>query len=245
MASVKLNKSRTPFPGVHLFNDRFNATSPALGLIIWAYGRSGRPLSRDQVSEGPDWIKSDLYEIDAKVDDSLVEGEWKKLSFDQRHDQVMLMLQTLLADRFKLKVRHETKDLPVYALVVAKNGPKFKEDNSHPEIDAISGRGRGKFELVSGELSLLASILSFQPELGGRAVLDKTGLQGHYSFTIQWTPESLAASGGPSGDSASSSEPSGPSLFTSLQEQLGLKLVLTKAPMDVIVIDHVERPSEN
>ncbi|MGO8735278.1 MAG: TIGR03435 family protein [Terriglobia bacterium] len=244
VASIKLNKSRTPLPGAHLFNDRFNATMSARGMIMVGYSPNMRGLSPDQLSGGPDWIKSELYDIDAKVDDSLVEGEWKRLSFDQRWNQVMLMLQTLLADRFKLRVRHETKELPVYALVLAKNGPKFAEDNSHPEIGAISYRGRGKLEAISCDFSLFAGILSFQPELGGRVVLDKTGLHGHYSFTFQWAPEN-PSTGAQASDSASSPEPSGPSLFTALQEQLGLKLASTKASVDVLVIDYIERPSEN
>lgn len=245
VASIKLTRAKMPLPGIHLFNDRFNATSPALELITWAYSPPGRTLSRDQLSGGPGWIKSDLYDIDAKVDDSLVEGEWKKLSFDQKWDQAMLMLQTLLAQRFKLKISHGTKVLPVYELVLAKNGPKFAEDNSHPEIGAIVARGRGRFELISGEFNLFAGLLGHLPELGGRVVLDKTGLTSHYSFTFQWTPETLGAMGGRAEDDGGAVEAAGPSLFTALQEQLGLKLVPTKAPVDVIVIDHIERPSEN
>jgi uncharacterized protein (TIGR03435 family) len=186
-----------------------------------------------------------VFDIDAKVEDSLVEGEWKKLSFDEQVNQVMLMLRSLLADRFKLRVRHETKELPVYALVLAKNGPKFAEDNTHPEIGAISAHGRGKLEATSSDFSSFVFILSRQPELGGRIILDKTGLPGHYSFTFQWMPENLPATGGQSAASASSSESSGPSLFTALREQLGLRLESTKAPVDTIVIEHIERPTEN
>jgi len=177
----------------------------------------------------------------------LVDGKWKKtnLSVDEQKNQVMLMLRSLLADRFKLTIRHERKELPVYVLVLAKNGPKFAEDNTHPEIAGITARGRAKFEVTSGTLSGLVFVLSMQLELGGRTVLDQTGLQGHYSFTFQWTPENLAASSGPSADRASSSESSGPSLFTALKEQLGLRLESTRAPVDTIVIEHIERPTEN
>jgi uncharacterized protein (TIGR03435 family) len=244
VASIKLNKSPLPLGGRHLFGDRFNATARTIDLIKAAYGHR-IPLSPDQVLGGPDWIKSEVYDIDAKLDDSLVEGEWKKLSFDQQENQVMLMVRSLLADRFKLRVRHETKELPIYALVLAKNGPKFAEDSTHPEIGAVSARGRGKLEVTSDTLSGFTFILSMQPELGGGIVLDKTGLQGHYSFTFEWTPENLAARGGQSADSASSSVSSGPSLFTALREQLGLRLESTKAPVDTIVIEHIERPTEN
>jgi uncharacterized protein (TIGR03435 family) len=245
VASVKLNKSRTPLPGIHFFEDRFNATMSARGLIAWAYGLKGNPLTSDQLSGGPDWINVELYEVNGKIEDSLIGGEWKKLSWDQQRNQVMLMLRSLLADRFKLRVRHETRELPVYALVLDKKGPKFAEDNAHPEIGGISARGRGKFEATSSDFATFVSILSMQPELGGRTVLDKTGLQGHYSFTFQWTPENLTASGGQSAASASSSETSGPSLFTALREQLGLRLESIKAPVDTIVVEHIERPTEN
>jgi bla regulator protein blaR1 len=246
VASIKLNKSRSPLPGYHVFGDRFNATARTILLIEAAYGHNN-PLNPDQISGGPDWIKSDLFDIDAKIEKSLVDGKWKKtnLSVEEQSNQVMLMLRSLLADRFKLRIRHEMKELPVYALVFAKNGPKFAEDNTHLEIGGITARGRGKFEVTSATLSRLVFVLSMQPELGGRVVLDKTGLQGRYSFTFQWTPENLSARGGQSADSAPSSESSGPSLFTALREQLGLRLESTKAPVDTIAIEHIERPTEN
>ena len=245
VVSIKLCKSRSPLPGIHLFNDRFNATSSALGLILSAYGEEGHRLSLDQVSGAEGWVRSDLYDVEGKVDDSLVDGAWKNLSFDQKWDQVSLMVRSLLADRFLLEVSHVTRERPVYELVLAKDGPKFKEDSTHLDVDALVAHGRGEFELISGDFKLFASMLSFQPELGGRVVLNRTGLTSHYSFTFRWTPETLSAAGGIEGDNGSSGEPAGPSLFTALQEQLGLKLVPAKGPVDVIVIDHIQRPSEN
>ncbi|MFZ0819008.1 MAG: TIGR03435 family protein [Candidatus Acidiferrales bacterium] len=245
VASIKLNKSATPLTGGHLFEGRYNATSPTIGAIESAYGQNGMPLSPSEVSGGPDWIKSEVYDIEAKVDDSLVQGEWKKLSFDEKFDQVRLMMRSLLVDRYKLKVRHETKELPVYALVLDKNGPKFAEDNSHPETAVIKALGRGKLEAKCLELTPFVFILSRQPELGGRIVLDRTGLKGHYSFKFQWTPENLSAMAGQSGESASAPDSSGTSLFAALREQLGLRLVARKAPVDTIVIEHIERPSGN
>ena len=145
VASIKLNRSPRPLGGRHILGDRFDATASAMGLIAAAYGHNRVPLSQDQVSGGPGWIKSEIFDIDAKVGDSLVEHEWKKISFDQQWGQVMLMLQSLLADRFKLRVNHETKALPVYALVLAKNGPKFAEDESDPDMGGIiSNHGSSK-----------------------------------------------------------------------------------------------------
>jgi uncharacterized protein (TIGR03435 family) len=245
VTSIKLDKSRIPLGGAHLFGGTFNATITARGLIAMAYGRNFSPLSIDQLSGGPDWTKSEAFDIDAKVEDSLVEGGWKNIPFDRKWGQVRLMAQSLLADRFKLQVHHEAKELPVYVLVLAKNGPKFTENNSHPELGGISARGPGKLDAASSPMSILTSILSFQPEIGGRTVVDKTGLQGNYTFTLQWTPENLAANGGQSAPGATSLGSSGPSLFEALQDQLGLKLELTKAPVDTVVIDYIEQPSEN
>lgn len=245
VASIKLSKSDSHPGGIHLLENRFSATGSAIALVTWAYGQDVTPINRSQISGGPGWIKKDVFDIEAKVDDSLVEGDWKKLSFDERWNQAMLMLRSLLADRFKLKISHETKDLPVYALVLAKNGPKFAEDNTHPEIGAVSARGPGKLELTSCALAPFFSILSRQPELQGRVLLDKTGLTGHYTFTFQWMPEVARPNGGPSADNASSPESSAASLFTALREQLGLRIESTHAPVDVIVIENIDKPSEN
>lgn len=247
VASIKVDKSAMPLGGIHLFGDRFSATGGVMGFIEHAYGRNGRPLSDAQVSGVPDWAKSEVFDIDAKIDDSLTDGPWKKLSFDQQWDQVMLMLQSLLTDRFKLAVTHQTKQLPVYALVLAKNGPKFAEDDSHPEggIGARPADG-GRLQQIEGTsspMNILANVLSFQPELGSRPVLDQTGLKGRYSFILQWAPERLAATASQKEDSAAGT--SGPSLFTALEQELGLKLQSTKAPVDTIVIEHIERPTEN
>lgn len=249
VASIKLNKSSSPLWGLHLYGDRFEATDSAIGLISWAYGQGSTPRNFAQISGGPDWIKKEVFDIGAKVDvsllDSLLGRGWEKLSFDEQQNQARLMVRSLLADRFKLKISRETKDLPVYALVLAKNGPKFTEDNTHPEINAMTALGLGKLQLTSCDLGPLVSALSAQPELQGRVLLDKTGLTGHYSFTFQWTPEVARPNGGPSADYTSSSESSAPSLFTALREQLGLRIESTHAPVDVLVIESIDKPSEN
>jgi bla regulator protein blaR1 len=243
VASIKLDQSRRPLPGYHLLGDRVNATLPAEQMIAVAYNLNGS-INGNQISGGPGWIKSDMYDVDAKVEDSRVQGEWKKLSFSERWDQVRLMLQSLLADRFKLKLSHETKDLPVYSLVVDKKGPKVAQVNASPEcVGGIGSMGPGKFRVDSCDLGSFAKLLSMSPEVGGRLVLDKTGLRGTYSFTFQWTPEYLGGRAGAPADNAPSPESSGPGLFTALREQLGLRLESTKAPVDTLVIEHIERPS--
>ena len=155
-----------------------------------------------------------------------------------------MMVKSLLADRFKLQMRHETREIPVFALVVAKCGSKLIPATPKPVVAVDPGAPPPPYEspcrLDAGSISChgmtvsdLASMLWTERETGSRKVLDKTGLEGKYDFTLKWTSEDA------SGDS------SGPTLFTAIQEQLGLRLESTKAPLEVPVIDHIERPSEN
>lgn len=173
------------------------------------------------------------------------------------------MIQSLLADRFKLKVSHSTRELPVYALVVAKTGPKLhdaKPGDTYPNgIKGPDGRpvgGAGMMRMRPGQLIgqgfSIASLAGLLSQQLGRTVMDQTGLKGNYDFTLQWTSDQrpVAMPAGPVGvssgaDGVPPSDSSGPSIFTALQEQLGLKLESTKGPVDIIVIDHIERPSEN
>jgi len=215
-----------------------------------------------QVSGGPSWVNSERYDIDAKEPDSIAQI-MEKLPREQRGLLADSMLQSLLADRFQLKLTRGTKDMPAYALVVAKSGPKLQEakpvdtpaeapsgPNGHPH-GPMMRMGRGEINGQGVPLSFLASVLSQQL---GRTVLDKTGLKGNYDLTLKWTPEQgegmMMAGPGPGGggpppDGAPPPDASGPSIFTALQEQLGLRLEATKAPAEVLTIDHVERPSEN
>ena len=167
------------------------------------------------------------------------------------------MLQAQLADSFKLTIHRETKELPIYSLVVAKGGSKLQEakpgDSYANGLKGPDGRpggahvmrmGRGELTAQGIGMNEIAHLLTPQT---GRTVVDNTGLKGNYDFKLHWTPDqSTPALGGPGGgpDSSTSSE-SGPSLFTAIQEQLGLKLEPGKAPVEILVIDHVERPSEN
>jgi uncharacterized protein (TIGR03435 family) len=150
------------------------------------------------------------------------------------------MVQRLLEDRFKLKVHHEMRDLPVYELVAAKGGPKLKPSAdtavklSELGITATAGHIEGR----KAKVVMLTDVLGFQRETGSRKVLDKTGLVGEYDFTLRWTQETEPGVPAPA-------DAPWPSLFTALQEQLGLKLELTKGPMDTIVIDYADMPSEN
>jgi bla regulator protein blaR1 len=215
----------------------------------------------------PSWIGSEKYDIDAKVEDALAE-KLRKLPIDQQLAPVMLMLQSALEERFQLKVSHESQELPVYALVVAKGGPKLTPTtlppfdpeqqgaaNDHTRVNGNAAPGTrgmrmpeyGNLIVTGQSIGVILGMLS--RELGGQIVLDQTELKGEYDFTLKWTPDtgfsaSVANSGQDSG-TALLPDPSGISIFTALREQLGLKLETKRAPVDVMVITHVERPSGN
>ena len=211
-----------------------------------------------QISQAPPWFDTDRYDIDAKPEEP-VGAAIDKLPRDDQKDKLMQMVQALLADRFKLAISHESKEMPIYAMVVAKGGPKMKVSDFKPpeRPEALpptppkSGdramRGRimmrpGNLTSTGIEMRMLADALS---SFTGRPVIDKTNLSGRYEFTLQWTPNTpVAGMGAPGGpEAAPAPESSGPSLFTAIREQLGLRLESQKAPMDVLVVTHPEKPS--
>ena len=215
-------------------------------LIEWAYD-----IKDFQISGGPGWMGSDLYDISANAENS------------GNPDKSNLRLQSLLAERFQLVIRREAQDVPVYALVVAKNGPKFKDaKESDPNIVDLSkrpdlaGRGgrprftmirRGRLTAQGGDMRLLVSELS---NFLGRTVVDKTGLTGTYDLKLEWQPDEnqvamFQALGVPEGFGAPAPDPLGPSLFAALEEQLGLRLDSQRGSVEMFVIERIERPSEN
>ena len=201
-------------------------------LVQEAYGVFDDKL----LTGGPPWFDSDKFDLEAKFDAAEI-PDVKNLTDKQR----AVMLQPLLADRFKLKLHHETKEFPVYNIVLAKSGQKFQEtkteDITHTlsDVDCLVRRsGKDHMSLQGCQISDLANILRYPV---GRTVIDKTGLTARYDLNLRWTPDSASPSTTP--DSYD------PSIFTALQEQLGLKLEPAKAPLDTIVIDHAEHPSEN
>lgn len=213
---------------------------PVTSLLQFAYNLSSG--SKDQIIGAPEWMGSSRFDITAKEDPQLA-ARLKGLPREEREATLRQMVQSLLAERFQLKVHHETRDLRVLALTVAKGGPKLTE--TKPGSDAKWGTGlrgsrTGNVEKMEGHgapIKLLVNNLSSKPEIGGRLVVDGTGLSGKYDFELTWSPQTL---GSPAGD-----ETGGPSLFAALQEQLGLKVEDRKSPVDCIVIDHIEMPSQN
>jgi uncharacterized protein (TIGR03435 family) len=218
--------------------------------------------SETQISGSSDDLLGQHFDINAKVEDQQWAAIARMSSEDQRQ-QMALMLQSLLAERFMLKVHWQRKELPVYALVVAKDGPKFKPFAPQPEITEDSRKSAGsssahvgfsmtvnsagaELTAIGEPLDALARVLANQKETEGRNVIDRTGLNGKYDYTMHWTPEQDAQT--PKAADSGMSQPvggDGPSLLTALQEQLGLKLKADKGEVETIVIDHVEQPSEN
>lgn len=201
-------------------------------LLQQAYG------VRDfQIVGGPAWMGTDRYDIAAKADGAAT------------NEQMKLMLQSLLADRFKLQFRRETKELPTYALVVAKGGPKLTKSAESDAPDKPKGRGmmrmgRGMIDVKDVPIASLATQLS---QVLGRSVIDKTELAGNYDYKLEWTPDEAQGGmfGRPEAHGEAHAESTGPTLFTALQEQLGLKLESTKGPVETMIIDGVEKPTEN
>jgi uncharacterized protein (TIGR03435 family) len=170
---------------------------------------------------GPGWLSDDRYDVSAKAAGAA------------SRNQVMLMLQALLADRFKLTFHFEEKEMPIYSLVIAKNGPKIKEAKDDGNGLEIGGDPQHALSARNISMAQFAGTLSRLQELD-RPVVDRTGLKGVFNISLDFVAEDAA-----SPDSA------GPSIFTALAEQLGLKLEATKGPVQIFVIDHVEKPSEN
>jgi uncharacterized protein (TIGR03435 family) len=271
VASIKPNKSGDnrvliQFP----VGGRFTATGVTVrNLIAMAYGVP-QPLPPFRIIGGPSWIGADRFDIIAKTEIEVTPGPGGPLP---------LMLRGLLADRFKLVVHNETRELPIFELVMAKNDGKLGPKLNVAAVDcaaiaAARGRGgppppetgtptqRGPQFAAPGRpmcgmmvgpansagggqsMAQIATLLSGRV---GRTVVDRTGLTGNFDLDLSWTPDQMppALSGAPppGAPPLPPIDPNGPSIFTALQEQLGLKLESTKGPVDVVVIDSVEPPT--
>jgi uncharacterized protein (TIGR03435 family) len=222
VASIKPANSGRPGMSIETEGGRFKAINATVSFLIqYAYGIKGF-----QLSGGPGWMDSDKFDIDATGETKTGDREFPK------------MMRALLADRFQLKSHQETRTLPVFDLVVAKDGPKF---NHAPETATGGTRGGGgQINISKGTVANLASLLS---NILGRKVIDRTGLTGDYDMTLRWTPDDYQPP--PLKPNGPPPDPNNPSIFTAVQEQLGLRLESSKRPVEVIVVDSVQKPSEN
>jgi uncharacterized protein (TIGR03435 family) len=196
---------------------RFHCSNKSVAWLMWiAYN-----IQDNQLSNAPDWVRSVGFDIDARTEAA---------SAAEMESHLGPLLQSLLEDRFHLKVHREDRQTTLYSLVAAKNGPKLKpSDTSNPSMG--NSLQDGKMVLKADGLSM-GSFARFLSRQAGRPVADKTGLSGNYDVKLEWSPD-------PNPDSAAES------IFSAIQEQLGLRIEATKGPVSFVVIDSVERPSEN
>jgi uncharacterized protein (TIGR03435 family) len=236
---------------------RASITNNSLRIII----RNAYGLQNFQIIGGPDWMNTDRWDIVAKA-----EG-------DVPPQQLLLMVRTLLADRFKLVVHTETRESPIYALVIAKSdgrlGPQLRLSSVDcPSMNAAArgrggapppgpappptggGRGFCGTRMTPGMMrttgTTMGDLARNLSPIAGRSVVDKTGLTGNFDLDLTWMPDSPAAVPvGAAPDSARTSADDGVSLFTAVQEQLGLRLDPQRGPVEVLVVDSVQRPVED
>jgi uncharacterized protein (TIGR03435 family) len=220
------------------FTDRVHTILPPALLVASAFNLP--PGAESRIVKAPDWLHQDVeqYEITAKIGADEFEA-MRKMSPLERKERIALMEQALLADRFKLKVHIESREMTVYALTAAKKGPKLSPAKSD-ETSNLTLMDRGqKNEMTATAVSLdqFARSPFIAGATSGRPVVNRTGLQGVYNFKLVWASDRLTPEAAQDEDA--------PAFFTAVEEQLGLRLVPSKAPVEVIVIDHIEKPSEN
>ena len=198
-----------------------------IGLIHWAFEM---PVTR--ILNAPGWAGSTFFNIEASSDPS-ADAKMAHLTSDAGSAQKELMVRSLLADRFRLATHFETRKLPIYELIVAKGKPKLGD----AKLEGTTvNHWRNHLEVQGGDsLAVLAEELSKEV---GRPVIDKTGIAGRYDLKLRWAPDGVVTASASAADTA-------PSIFTALEEQLGLKLKSAKGLVQVLVVDHAEMPSEN
>jgi uncharacterized protein (TIGR03435 family) len=224
---------------------RFTMRNEPLRLLI----RTAYQLQDDQIVGGPAWLSSDRFDIDAKAPDE-----------EAFLNRLAAMLQALLADRFGLRVHHDSKELPVFVVVLARSdgrpGPQLRPTECPDlEIDLKQLKpctnlspGLGRF---TARGTPMKPFLDYLAPFVNRVIVDRSGLNGRYDITLEWTPDNLpqrapgTAADQPLRLNGVAIDPNGPTIFTAMQEQLGLKLQSTRGSVDVLVIDHVEQPTED
>jgi uncharacterized protein (TIGR03435 family) len=227
--TIKPNIAGSGSMGMDTKGDQFIAHNISLKhLLQYVYD-----LNEDSIAGVPAQFDTLRFDIEAKVVEPDLDA-LKKMNSEQRR----AMLRSLVAERFQLKTHTESRILPVYELVVVKGGPKCKLSDDQTklgwgDIGLYYSRSDTKLEGRGLPMAHLARTLADQVH---RTVVDKTGLTGNYDLTLQWTPD-----GAP--ESADANAP--PSIYTAVQEQLGLKLQPAQAPVEVLVVDHAAMPTEN
>ncbi|HEY3841520.1 MAG TPA: TIGR03435 family protein [Bryobacteraceae bacterium] len=229
VVSIKPSKDGFAPPGFRITRGRFVANNVTVRfLVAIAYG-----LQSFQVSGGPRWVDAEQFDVEAKLD-----------APDPPAHQESAMIRGLLADRFKLVLHKDESPIPAYALVFAGNAPNRTLSADQSAGASPTGQvhvGPGALVAKGIRLELVASLLGTRL---GRPVIDRTNLHERYDVDLRWTPD-IGELPGASADATPQGDASGPSIFTAIREQLGLKLESTKGPSGFLVIDHVERPPAN
>jgi uncharacterized protein (TIGR03435 family) len=231
VATIKPSDPNRPGKAFTVRGRQFATVNTTLGdIITFAYG-----IHAKQITGGPAWLETEKYDLSAQPDGEgqPSERQWK------------IMIQKLLAERFKLAFHRDKKELSVYAITVGKNGPKLTKSEGNPNgLPGLFFRGLGNLPVTNATMADFAGVM--QTAVLDRPVVDQTGLAGRWDFTLKWTPDEFQFAGlGVRVPPPTNAADAPPDLFTAIQEQLGLKLDSTKAPAEVFVVDRVEKPSEN
>jgi uncharacterized protein (TIGR03435 family) len=231
VATIKPSRPDTPGKAFRVQGRTFSTLNTTLSdMVAMSYGIHAR-----QLTGAPAWVDTEKFDMSGQPDQPGTPSL----------DQWKLMIQKLLADRFKLTFHRDKKELPVYALVVDKAGPKLTKNDSDPNgLPGLFFRGLGVLPVRNATMGEFAGTM--QAGVLDRPVVDQTKLEGRYDFTLTWTPDETQFGGlgirvPPPADNAAAP----PGLFTAIVEQLGLRLESAKIPTEVLVIDRVEKPTEN
>ncbi|MDP9170278.1 MAG: TIGR03435 family protein [Acidobacteriota bacterium] len=225
VASVKVNRTGSPVSSMRPSPGKVTIENASLQKItLLAYGI---PDDREYALVGPDWLATERFDIQATF------------PVATPIPQALLMLQTLLADRFKLTLHRDSKEVSGYALTLTKTGSKLRATAEN--IPPRTSLGPGKLEATGTTPQKLSDLLA---KISGRPVSNETGLPGRFDFTLEWSPDETLKMRSP--EDIADAAATGPSLFTAVQEQLGLKLESRKVKVEILVVDHMERtPTEN
>ena len=230
VATIKPSKPDDQRKAFLVRGRRFQIINQSLTSILsFAYG-----VQAKQLIGLPPWADTDKYDIDAEPD-----GEGAPSDKQWRG-----MLQKLIVERYKFTFHREKKELSVYALSVAKGGPKLPKSDGDPNgLPGLFFRGLGDLNVRNANMGDFCGLM--QNVVLDRPVVDQSGLTGRFDFTLKWTPDDSQFGGAAAHTPPSTDANPPPNLYTAIQEQIGLKLEATKAPADVMIIDHADKPSEN
>ena len=223
VVSVKPHKQMDAGGSMYMRPDGVEINNLTIHSLVWS---AFDIRSMDQISGWPDWADSEHFDVQAKLTAEDAEI-WQKLRGSERNRQWRQLMLSILEDRFALRAHQESRELSVYYLEIAKKGAKLKE--ATPDSSSLSNYGPGK---ISAKATPIENLVVNLSGIAGRMVVDKTGLKGKYDIELTWSQDNQP-------------EASAPSIFTALEEELGLKLQPGKAMVNVYVIDHIQRPSEN